>query len=246
MIDAIVRELGDEPDVAGLVLTGSMARHGMATEHSDVDMFVVLFAPNEGRRRVSTPRVDLPICTLDELRDVPAPPDPDPDGWWERYAFAHSRILVDHTDGELCRLIESWATLSGIESKRILESYLDGYLNYVYRSLKSSRDGRELSARLDAAESLSWGLTVVFAFERRIRPYNKYLAWELEHQPLERPEWRSEVLLPQLQAILDRADPAAQRGLLASVERAARDVGLGGIVDGWGDELDFLHGEPAG
>jgi hypothetical protein len=125
----------------------------------------------------------------------------------------------------------------------VLETYLDGYLNYVYRSLKSLRDGRVLEARLDAVESLPWMLAVIFAFERRVRPYNKYLVWELSHHPLERPAWQGSTLVPQIAAILETADADAQRAVFRTVEVAAREVGLGGIVDAWGDELSVLRGD---
>jgi hypothetical protein len=238
----LVAELSTDPNVAGLVLSGSAAREGTATPRSDLDVYVVLTQPDPARRTTQQPDIDLPTCTLDDLRSVPAPPNADPDGWWERYAFAHTRILLDRTDGELSRLVDRWGTLSGAESKRVLETYLDGYVNYVYRSLKSTRDGRAFEAKLDAVESLPWMLAVIFAFERRIRPYNKYLSWELRTHPLERPEWHAERLLPQLEAIVARADVTAQQEVYRSIETAAHEVGLGGILDGWGDELTLLRG----
>lgn len=240
-LTALLADVEHDPNVAGLVLTGSAAREDMATARSDLDVYVVLYRPDAARRTTRSAAVDLPVCTLDDLRNVPPPPEPDPDGWWDRYSFAHSRILLDRTDGELARLAAGWATLSGPECKLILESYLDGYVNYVYRSLKSHRDGRLLEARLDAAESLVWALTLVFAFERRVRPYNKYLGWELRNHPLDRPEWQASVLLPRLEAVLDTGDAGSQRAIFASIEEAAREVGLGGILDGWGDELALLR-----
>ena len=57
-------------------------------------------------------------------------------------------------------------------------------MNFAYRALKSHRDGRPLEARLDAAESLAWLLHVVFTLAGRLRPYNKYLPWELREHPL--------------------------------------------------------------
>lgn len=242
-LDELVDELSGDANVVGLVLTGSAARAGMATPRSDLDVYVVLRAPDPGRRTSRSAAVDLPVCTLDDLRTVPAPLNPDPDGWWERYSFAHVRLLLDRTDGELARLVDAWATLSGSESKQVLETYLDGYVNYVYRSLTSHRDGRSLEARLDAAESLPWLLAVVFAFERRVRPYNMYLAWELHHHPLERPAWSAEQLLPRLDAILATADVDAQRAVFRSVEEAAREVGLGGILEGWAADLAVLRGD---
>lgn len=75
-----------------------------------------------------------------------------------------------------------------------------------------------------------------------MRPYNKYLRWELQRHPLEREGWQAQILVPQLEAILDDGDPAAQRALFSSVEEAAREVGFAPILDDWGDELAILRG----
>jgi hypothetical protein len=138
-------------------------------------------------------------------------------------------------------LVDAWGRLSGAESKVLLETHVDGYINYVYRSLKNHRDGRLFEARMDAVESLPWALTVVFALHRRVRPYNKYLRWELERFPLDGPEWPTDELVDLLQGIVTDAEPSAQRTLFEKIERACREVGLGGIIDGWGDELTLLR-----
>ena len=125
---------------------------------------------------------------------------------------------------------------------------LDGYVNMAYRALKSERDGRRLESRLDAAESVHWWLDVVFTLEGRVRPYNKYLAWELREHPLSVPEWSADRLLPQVEAVLD-GDADAVRAAYAVVERAclAWDERHGGhdlheLIEGWGDELALLRG----
>jgi len=60
---------------------------------------------------------------------------------------------------------------------------LDAYVNSYYRTLENARDGNRSAAGLDAAESFSNLLEFVFAAERRVRPYNKYLEWELGTHP---------------------------------------------------------------
>ncbi len=227
-----------DPAVVGLVLTGSQARAGMAGEHSDIDVYVVTAGPTTQWRTTRSAEIDMPVCTIDQLRHVPGP---DEDGWWDRYSFTHSQVLMDRAGGEVARLVEAWGALSGPESKALLETHLDGYVNSVYRSLKNHRDDRAFEARMDAVESLPWALTVIFALHRRVRPYNKYLRWELEHFPLEGPEWDTGPLVELLNRIVTDAHPEAQRGLFAKVERASREVGLGGIIDGWGDELALLR-----
>lgn len=233
-LHALLELVQADPNVAGLVLSGSGARQGMTTSRSDVDVYVVLTSPDPAWRTTRSPAIDIAVCTVDQLRRVPGPADA---GWWDRYSFTHTQVLHDTARGEVAELVDAWGTLSGAESLVVLETYLDGYLNYVYRSLKSHRDSRVLEARLDAVESLAWMLPVLFAFERRVRPYNKYLTWELAHYPLEHADLQASELLPRIQAILDTGDAASQRWIFASIERASRAVGLGGIVDGWRDEL---------
>jgi hypothetical protein len=122
---------------------------------------------------------------------------------------------------------------------------LDGWINYAYRSLKADRDDRPVERRLDAAESMPWLLDVVFALAGRVRPYHKYLPWELCEHPL--PDWPSDVLLPLLERTLD-GDPAAVREIFARVEVccAAYDAAMGHnrthtIIDNWGDELALFR-----
>ena len=76
------------------------------------------------------------------------------------------------------------------EQDAVLAARLDGYVNFVYRAVKADREGRRLERRLDAAESLAWLLDVVFALSARVRPYNKYLAWELQEHLLAVPDGR--------------------------------------------------------
>ena len=123
---------------------------------------------------------------------------------------------------------------------------LDGYVNMAYRALKSDRDGRALERRLDAAESVHWWLDVVFTLEGRVRPYNKYLAWELREHPLSvvdgrpdgcfrksRPCWRGG-RRPAAYAVVER-------------ECLAWDDRHGGhdlrdLIESWGEELGLLRG----
>jgi hypothetical protein len=114
------------------------------------------------------------------------------------------------------------------------------YLNSLYRSVKSHRDGRPLEAHLDGAESLPPLLSAIFALNRRVRPYNKYLRWELEHHPLQEPEWRAQRLLGLLERTLTTGHLQAQRVLFHDIERIARARGLDAVFDEWGDDLDLI------
>ncbi len=235
--------LREDPEILGLVLSGSAARGDMATERSDVDVFVVYADQGDRTTKKVTAIDEIPV-TLAELEEIP---EFGTGGWFGRWALAHVRILRDRTDGRLEAACHRNATLDADEQRRVLIDHdrLDGYLNYAYRALKSDRDGRRLESRLDAAESIPWLLDTVFTLHGRVRPYMKYLPWELRAHPL--PGWPAEEALALLSRTLD-GDPAAVRGLFARVERdaAAYDAGLaepvaGPVIAGWGPELALLR-----
>ena len=107
----------------------------------------------------------------------------------------------------------------------------------LYRSLKNARIGLELASFLDAQESIPWFLEFVFAVHGRLRPYNKWLAWELEAHPL---PWND---LPRLDRIARTGDPEEQRALFREVEAIAREHGHGGVIDGWEPDVEWLRGD---
>lgn len=231
----------------GLILTGSAARTGMATEHSDVDVYVIVEPSACDRWTTSrSAAIDQILMTV---ADITSPPGPDdPGGAWNRYSFTHAQVLLDRLDGDIKRMTTAQGTLSDAEARVVLDAYLDGYLNFAYRSLKADRDGRPFERRLDAVESMPYALTAVFALEGRVRPYNKYLAWELEQHPLSEPAWRSDVLVPALEQMMSAGSPEAQRWLFASVDQVARAHPVHGrrcaeIIEDWGSELALLRGE---
>lgn len=251
-LEDLRRRAEGDPCVAGLVLTGSAAREPMATRRSDVDAYVVL---QPGRASDAwttrrTPAADEIVVTVDDLAD-PALPDRDQDRWWNRYSFAHAQVLLDRLDGRIEELVRAQAGLTVEESRRVLELYLDGYVNRAYRSVKSHCDERLLESHLDAAESLAWGLVTVFALEGRLRPYNKYLRWEVSTHPLERFPGRE--LMDLVERIVTTGEVDAQKRLFARVaaaavadDRVSPTAGRLGdrwaeTLDAWGEELDLLR-----
>jgi hypothetical protein len=113
-------------------------------------------------------------------------------------------------------------------------------VNGAYRSAKNRRDGRPDEVHLDAAESLPHLLTTMFALHRRVRPYNKYLGWELRQHPLADPAWDADRLLPRLRRVLADGDPGTQRDLFGDLAVAARAAGHGHVLDAWGPDLALL------
>lgn len=249
---ATLRELAERNHAAhgdgllGLVLSGSAGRD-YATERSDVDVSVVLSdEAAAGRSTVHSPEVDEAVDAWSELTTVPPFGS---EGWWFRWSYAWAPVLLDRTGGELTRAVRRQAILTPEEADEVLLDHdrLDGWVNFAYRALKNDRDGRPLEARLDAAESVAWLLDVVFAFAGRVRPYNKYLPWELRTHPLDGWDADGLGLLGLVQRLLD-GDVSALREALPRVRAAcaAHDARRGhtrtsSMVDHWGAELDLFR-----
>jgi hypothetical protein len=234
--DAFVELATADPAVVGLVLKGSQAHDGMVTPYSDHDLYVVV--ADDVRTELTrfaghrTAELDLVIVTLTEFRG-PGTPD------WERYALARAQIVLDRLDGDMARILAGKARLSADEAFQDASGWLDAYANALYRSVKNHRDGQTLAARLDAADSIRFLLELLFALDRRPRPYNKYLEWELARHPL--PGWDTDVLLRAVDRISATGDVAQQRHLFTLVETAAREAGHGAVLDAWGDDLDLMR-----
>ncbi|MFR9723713.1 hypothetical protein ACL02R_10140 [Streptomyces sp. MS19] len=228
-----------DPAVAGVVLSGSRVHAGMPTVHSDDDVHVVTldgrpsaFDGMDGHRSAL---LDLVVMSLAEFRRRGLPGDPMA---WSRYGYVHAAVLRDRLDGGIAAVLDRKRTLDAAEARAAADGFLDAFANSTYRALKSHRDGRPEAARLDAAEAVPFALEALFALHRRVRPYNKYLRWELEHAPLGDPLWAADRLLPRLTELRGAGD---LRALFRDLERTARAAGHGAVLDGWGDDLAFLR-----
>lgn len=85
----------EDPSIIGLVLSGSAARGGMATERSDVDVFVV--RDTEGGHATSrSPAIDEIPISMDELQDVAPYRRADRHLRW---SFAYAQVLREYTQG---------------------------------------------------------------------------------------------------------------------------------------------------
>ncbi|GHF39359.1 hypothetical protein GCM10018790_16460 [Kitasatospora xanthocidica] len=247
--EAIVAAAAADPAVVGLVLKGSRAHDGMTTRHSDHDLYVILddgasasasadgdgdaasgLAALDGYRSA---RLDLVVTTLERFR---RPAD------WERYAISRSRVLLDRRDGEVARIVAAMGRLDAEEAFRSGAALVDAYANSLYRSVKNHRDGNPLAGHLDAAAGVGFLLDLLFALDRRPRPYNKYLAWELDRFPL--PGWDGAALLDTVARITATGEVAPQQRLFARVEAAARAAGHAAVLDAWGEDLLLMRPDP--
>jgi hypothetical protein len=243
--DDLVSQLMTDPQVVGIILTGSRARAGMGTDRSDHDVLLVVVDGAEDHLADESRRdavLDIRVMAWTTFVDYARPGSAEE---WDRYSFAHCQVLKDTAEGQIAAIAWEKATLSVAEAAGLPPLLLDGFLNAVYRSVKNDRDGDTLAARLDAAESIGGYLTYVFALHRRVRPYNKYLLWELTHHPLDRPEWSADRLLPSLAAVLSVDAVAAVRRLVIDLEPVARTAGHSNVLDSWGDDLSLMRGSSA-
>lgn len=217
-------------DVVGLYVFGSRGRDFMVDERSDWDVCVVLADPEACERfdrefpYTHGARVEIVSATLDGIRNESSEHG--------RYAAAHADVVLDKTGGDLARVVAGQESLPSGTRDAVVREALDGYINQTYRSLR-------YGTRLDAVEAIPYALRTIFALENRVRPYNKYLEWELRHHPLD--GWTADDLLPLLDRVLT-GERKAQHELFELIEEPARREGFGDVVDGWEPDLDWLRG----
>ena len=225
-------------DVLAFWLTGSRGK-GRETAASDYDCTLIVRdevfdawrARHAGR---DGGRTDCSVMTLQTLRAHAAWGGPDA---WDRYSYAHVRVLVDRTDGRCQKIIDQKARVPTGEVGGFIDQRLDHYLNQTYRSLKCLRDGLPSAARLEAAEGVAPLLDALFALDHgRLRPFYKYLDWELSAHPLA----AGQALAAKAPALLD-TNTEVLKGLLRDAEQLFRIVGHGAVFDGWGGDLAWMR-----
>ncbi|MBG0561253.1 nucleotidyltransferase domain-containing protein [Actinoplanes aureus] len=223
MLDKVLAEAAADPTVRGVVLTGSHAR-GLATSRSDLDVTVVVTEQEvPWRHRLRTTELDETVCTVDGLADTSV--------HWRRYGFRGARVLLDRLDGGIATLVDRQAVPTAEEAERLAREMLDTYVNQLYRAAKSRRDGHPELAQLDEIEAVPWLLETVFALHGRLRPYNKYLPWELATHPLPE-DWNAALTPARL--------PTGALPLFPAVAGLARRCGHGDVLDAWGDDIGLI------
>ena len=237
---ALLDQLRADQDVVGAFLSGSRGK-AFHTASSDYDVYVVVqdAAAERTKLRYSfrySAAIDCIVISLSEFRDYAEWGGSD---HWDRYAFAHVKVLFEHTGGTIQKLVEQKGGIPTEHRTSVLRSSLDAYLNAVYRSFKCLKRGDKLGAKLEAAASVPLLLTFLFALESRHAPFAGYLARELETYPL------SVLPLPvaEFLAHLDRvltAEVRAQQTLLRCVDRLGHAEGLENVFKGWDDAYPWM------
>ena len=224
MLDALLDEARQDNNVIGVVVFGSRGKGAFVTEASDWDVFVVVHEVRGDRPLRHGDVLETVELTLDQLRNLPE---------WNRYSVAWVEPQLDKT-GEVADAVRVATTVDPATAAEPL----DGYVNLYYRSAKNARLGLELASLLDARESIFWYFQFVFAVHGRVRPYNKWLEWELGEHPLP-----IEIDLSRLERIMRTGDLAEQQALFRETETLARKLGHGATIDGWEPDVAFLRGQ---
>jgi hypothetical protein len=223
--------------IVGLLLGGSRGK-GLATARSDYDVYVVVadgvdpaaVSPAAAEPAVDYERDGIDLVGVWTVSAFAAYGIGDGNDW-NRYNFAHLTPTVDKL-GVLTDLCAAKERLADSAARSKAAALLDGYLNYRFRAAKNHRDGNVEATVLDVAESVPFLLDFAFTTERRVRPYNKFLEWELRGHPLEQ-DWGVAIRPETLRELVRTADPELQAACFRAVASVARAVGHGDVLDSW-------------
>jgi len=237
----------DDPRVLGFFLGGSRGM-GRPTEYSDYDCFFVV--TEEGYEAFKAalgldgpykmdwrPTIDLIARTLPMLQAFAAW-DSDERGF--RYLFAHVKAQVDKT-GQVQRVIDSKACVPAPEVDGFVAGRLDHALNQLYRSAKCLRDGDPDASNLEAAEGVTPFIDALFAVNgRRLRPYYKYLRWELTEHPLGLSPYSPPELMALLTGVVAPDGVFALQRLMVETKPLFCAHGHAPTYEAWGEALGWM------
>lgn len=229
--DLYLEKAKSDKRILGVILAGGRGK-GVATENSDYDVFLI--TTDEGFEGVikdypDTEYVDSLPRSISNFRKhaiIGSPTE------YDKYSFTHISAVIDKT-GEIQKLVNEKGLLSPNVASKFARTYLGGYLNSVHRSLKHIRDKNLLAAQLDANESILNLLIFMFAIENRVRPFNKFLEWELENYPLKNLTIKPSEFLKKILAISKKADFKSQKEILEIVRKLAIENGHTEEINDW-------------
>jgi hypothetical protein len=240
IIQLLIAEAESDVDVIGLILLGSRGL-GTITPESDYDL--VFLVTNEAIARYEqtkqTPKRGVTITPSIRTKDIW---HESPDSLrrenvvgWMLPMWAESRILFDRT-GATARALEELRHIPAAEVNTAVAAHYGGYLNSLYRSLKSWRRGDVLGARMEAAQSADYLLHMLFALERYMRPYNSRLWYHLDK--LATQGWDVVELQAILLDLITTGNPHRQQALAHRVVDLLRERGFAHEYDEWEGQID--------
>lgn len=229
--NSVVSAARHDDRIVGLVLGGSRGK-GLGNWRSDYDVYLVVADETDPSAIASNgdyrDGIDLVgVWTASAFAAYAIGDGND----WNRYNFAHLRPPIDKP-GSIQGLCDAKEWLPATEARATAAGLLDAYMNYRFRAAKNHVDGNLEAAALDAAESSLVLLDFIFTAERRARPYNKFLSWELATHPLAN-DWGIATLPSTTTELVRTADAPLQANCFQAVEKVARQLGYDAILDAW-------------
>lgn len=230
--EQILERAKKDDRIVGLILTGGRGK-GTFTENSDYDIAIITTEESvsdvkeeyKGKQNIIDIGV-LPISGFRIYATVGTAED------WDRYTYAHIKAQIDKT-GEIQKIIDEKGILPKDQALKAAKNALGGYLNSLYRSVKNRRDGNIFASHFDACESLPWLLTFLFAVEGRVRPYNKFLKWELEKYPLKNLPISAKDFLGKIESVIKSGDIEIQKEFHKIAEEIAVKNDCSDVIDDW-------------
>lgn len=229
--EAYLQKAKSDDRIIGIILAGGRGKRAFS-ENSDYD--VILVTTDEGFESVKkdypkTEYIDSLPHAISEFREHAKTGTRTQ---YDKYTFTHNTAIVDKT-GEIQKLVDEKGTLESDKVQKIAHDALGGYLNLLHRSLKNLRDGNVLAGHLDATETIPRILTFIFAIEKRVRPFNKFLVWELENHPLTKFPINSSEFIEKIKVIAQNADFETQKEMLEIMRKLAIENGHTDEIDDW-------------
>jgi hypothetical protein len=242
VFDEILNTSKNDQNILGLFLGGSRGK-GLPTTSSDYDVVLIVkngksgFYKNRFKYVEGIKGIDVYVASLHEFEKHAYFGGPEE---WNRYSFTHVKALIDK-NSRIQRLINEKGKIPKDKIRDFISRNLDGYINYVYRSMKCFRDKNIVGARLEAAYSIPLFFDVIFAIhDGRLRPYYKYLEWEMASFPLRKFPMEPKTIIRNVLKILGTADVKKQQELFRNVEKVLRREGYGNVFDDWGIRIDWI------
>jgi len=237
----ILEEAAADQNIIGLFSTGSCGK-GMITDESDFDatMIVkdkVISEYINKYKGIGGILCDLSVKTMSELKNAAAWGGPMA---WDRYNYTHLKAEVDKT-GKIQKIINEKGIIPADKRKEFVSASLDGFINQVYRSVKCFRDGNIIASQLEAADGLPSLLSALFGLEGRMKPFYKYLNWELTNYPLKKLPWPKDEFISILVKIVQTGDLSTQQTVLKTVENLFRQEGFDELFDSWEEMLPWME-----
>lgn len=249
LYDEFVSHIQSQKFVLGLIIAGSHAK-GLQNKDSDLDLYIVVeenldntivdqLKDDITNTKYSNLHIDVTNNAIQTLNDFSTYANVGSKYEWDRYNLVHTKTVFDKTNGKLQELLTAKAKLHDHEAKTVINNYLGAYINLSYRSLKSAENNMINESILDAGESVEYMLSCLFALESRVKPFNKYLRWDLSNQKLNY-ENQLNIDLYELIITYAKAEPSAHKQIFQMIKDKATMSGFNSAYSAWGEKLSLF------